>query len=224
VTSQPPLPPRPKAASIFMAVPIVFLGALGLAFGILWILTHYGDPTAEGEPVRIAFSGACLDAATPLLVERAKQVGMPVEMVGDTMLTTLPDMPDARTSIPAMLTTPGTFSLTGNGLDLGNDDIEDVAIELNNAGMPETLLKMNADARAAIKALDDAVELTPSIDGEDLTVFKASIIKEEGIVSLHAGEGMTADRMKRAADRAIVLAHGPLPCPISVRGVRAEGD
>ena len=28
------LPPRPKAASLFMAVPIVFLGALGLAVAV----------------------------------------------------------------------------------------------------------------------------------------------------------------------------------------------
>jgi hypothetical protein len=207
-----------------MAVPIVFLGTLGLAFGILWMLTHFGDPTAEGESVRIEFSGACIDSAAPLLIERAFQVGMPARMEGGTMHTTLPDIEQARTSIPQMLATPGHFALTGTGVEMSNDDIEDVAIELNNAGMPETLLKLNADARALIRTLDDSVELTPAIDGEPMPPFKVSTIKEEGIVVLHAGEGKTADRMKRAADRAILLAHGPLPCSISVRGVQSAVD
>jgi hypothetical protein len=199
---------------MFMAVPIVFLGSLGLAFGVLWILTHFGNPTAEGESVRIEFSGACLDSASPMLIERAKQVGMTATMEGEFMDTTLPDMPDARSTIPEMLATTGHFRLTGIGVELNNDDIEDVAIELNNGGMPETLLKLNPDARALIKTLDDTIELNPVID--------VASVKEEGIVTLHAGEGMTAIRMRRAADRAILLAHGPLPCSITVRGVQSS--
>lgn len=207
-----------------MAVPVVFLGSLGLAFGILWAITHFGDPTADGAAVQIEFSGSCMEEATPLLLGRATQVGMPATMEGTLMTTTLPDIPEAEQQIPDLLITQGELALIGEGVSLGNDDLEDVAIELDNAGMPQTLLKLDADARALIKSIDDKVEITPSIDGEPLPAVKASTIKEDGIVTLHAGEGVTAMRMKRAADRAIILAHGPLPCAISVRQIKNAAD
>ena len=90
-----------------MAAPIVFLGGLGLAVALLFVLTRYGDTTAQGESVAIAFEGVCLDDAMPLIEARAHQVGMPTEMVGQTMKTTLPDMENARVLIPQLLVTTG---------------------------------------------------------------------------------------------------------------------
>jgi len=205
-----------------MAVPLVFLSFLGLAFATLWGITRFGNPTSTGASVTIEFSAACLDEATPMLVERAKQVGMPVEMKNGVMHTTLPELPDAQNTIPQLLTTPGQLILKGENFEASNDDIEEVAIELDRAGMPQTLVKFNANTRAAIKELEDTVELQPILDGVEMNAVKALEIKEEGILSIHAGEGKTADRMQRAADRAIVLAHGPLPC--SVQSVVSAAD
>lgn len=221
MTTTPPLPPRPKAASIFMAVPVVFLGFLGLSFLVLWVITRFGEPSADGESVEITFSGACLDEAAPYLTERAQQVGMTAQMANGTMRTTLPDIENARSIVPAMLTTTGALMVTADGFQVGNDGIADVAINLDKAGMPETLIKFNADIRAAIKALEDNTQLQPSIDGQVLPDVRASDVKEEGVLALHSGDGKTSIRMQRAADRAIVLAHGPLPCPIQVESVRA---
>ena len=203
-----------------MAVPVVFLGFLGLSFLVLWVITRFTEPSADGESVEIAFSGACLDEATPILVERAQQVGMDAQMSGGTMRTTLPDIENARSVVPAMLGTIGVLRVAADGFEATNDSIEDVAINLDKAGMPETLIKFDPDTRAAIKELDDKVALQPSIDGITLPSILASNVKEEGVLSLHSGDGKTALRMQRAADRAIVLAHGPLPCPITVESIR----
>ena len=207
-----------------MAVPVVFLGCLGLAFATLWGVTRFGNPTSTGESVTIEFSAACLDEAMPMIAERAKQVGMPVELKGGVMHTTLPELPNAKATIPQLLTTPGQFALKGENFHAGNDDIEEVAIDLDRAGMPQTLIKFNSGTRAAIKELDDTVPLLPTLDAVEMPSVTAVKVKEDGVLSIHSGEGKTADRMQRAADRAIVLAHGPLPCSVQVQNIRSAGD
>ena len=207
-----------------MAVPVVFLGFLGLSFGILWVITNYGDTTAKGDPVAIEFASACLDEARPILSERAKEIGMPVEWREESMYTTLPDLPEAKTHVPSLLITPGSLVLRGDDFKIGNESFEDVAIDLDNAGMPQTLIKLDAPTRAAVKELEDTVELVPTLDEQTLTSILASTVKEDGIVSLNSGEGKTADRMRRAADRAILLAHGPLPCAVRVQRVQSIAE
>ena len=203
-----------------MAVPVVFLGFLGLSFLVLWVITRFGEPSADGEFVEIIFSGTCLDESTPPLLKRAQQVGMDAKMDNGSMRTNLPDIENARSIVPAMLATTGALLVTADGFEAGNDAIQDVAINLDKAGMPETLIKFSAGARAAIKELDDNMQLQLSIDGQALPSVRVANVKEEGVLSLHSGEGKTSIRMQRAADRAIVLAHGPLPCPIQVQSVR----
>ena len=204
-----------------MAVPVVFLGFLGLSFAILWGITHYGDPTSQGEGVTIDFDSPCLDDAAPILIERAKQIGMPVEMVNGSMRTTLPDVPNARSTIPTLLTTPGHLVVKGGSFEVDNETFEEVAIDLDNAGMPQTLIKFDSDTYAALKNLDDALDLQPILDGVALSPVKALEVKKEGVLQIHSGEGKTADRMQRAADRAILLAHGPLPCGVTAGGVQS---
>ena len=205
-----------------MAVPVVFLGFLGLSFAVLWVVTNYGDTNTTGESIAIEFSSACTEDSVRLLGERAKEIGMPVQWEGSTLYTKLPDIPDARAKIPVLLTTPGTLIIRADGFEASNQNVADVAINLNNAGMPETLLQFDAPTRAAVKELSDDVSLVPTLDGTELSPVLASTVKEEGIFSLHSGEGKTADRMQRAADRAIILAHGPLPCDVSVQQVQSN--
>ena len=108
------LPPRPKAASLFMAVPIVFLGALGLAVAVLFGVTRFGDQTASGEQVSIRFGAACIDDAQAQLLARAEQIGMPATMDGGTMTATLPT-PDAANLIPELLVRQGRLSVVPDG-------------------------------------------------------------------------------------------------------------
>ena len=217
------LPPRPKAATLFMAAPIVFIGAMGVAVAVLWGVTRFGSSTATGAEVEISFSSPCMDAAAPLLLARAQQVGMPAQMEGSVMTVTLPDMQDAERLIPDLLVQPGHFSLTDKdgSLSLDNGAIDEVAIDLDDAGMPVTIMKLNAGARAVIKDADAELTLIPEFDGNSFAEVRVSLLQESPEVSLYSGEGRTSVRMKRAADRAIVLAHGPLPCTVRVTGVAA---
>ena len=206
-----------------MAAPIVFLGGLGLAVARLFVLTRYGDTTTQGESVAIAFEGACIDDAMPLIEARANQVGMPTEMVGRTMQTTLPDMENARILIPQLLVTTGTFALhdAGGQTVFTNADIEDVAIDLDESGMPVTFVKLDAGARARVRGMTAEDELVPFVDGSSFQPLTVERLQDDAEIQLHSGVGMTADRMKRAADLAIILEHGPLPCAIRVGSVTA---
>ena len=220
------LPPRPKAASLFMAVPVVFIGAMGLAVAVLYGLTRFGDQTASGDAVAISFSGACLDRATPLLIARAEQVGMPVTMSGSTMSAVLPDIPDAANTIPALLVREGQFALASkdDSVRFDNGHIDAVAIDLNTAGMPITMLKLNAAARAKLKGMTPELELHPEIDGTPFESIKVSQLQETPEITIPSGDGRTSERMKRAADHAIVLEHGPLPCAIHITNVAAANS
>lgn len=217
------IPPRPKAATLFMAAPVVFLGSLGLAVAILFVVTRFGDATAQGERVEIEFSGSCMAEAAPVLSARADQIGMPASLSGNTMVATLPNMENARILVPQLLITMGAFQADdANGkTHLTNKQIHEVAIDLDESGMPVTYVKLNADGRAILKNADDQTVLTPTVDGSAFPDIGIDALKDEPVIALHSGSGMTADRMKRAADLAIVLEHGPLPCPLRIVGVSA---
>ena len=206
-----------------MAVPIVFIGALGLAVAVLYGLTRFGDQTATGDAIAMTFAGGCMDRASDLLIARAEQIGMPVQMSGSTMTAVLPDMPDAANLIPALLVRPGRFSLQDPSGEFRfvNGHIDAVAIDLDTAGMPVTLLKLNAAARAELKAMPADLSLQPEIDGTTFETMKASQLQETPEVTIHSGDGRTSVRMMRAADRAIILEHGPLPCAIHLTNVAA---
>ena len=206
-----------------MAAPIVFLGGLGLAVALLFVLTRYGDTTTQGESVAIAFEGVCIDDAMQIIEARANQVGMPTAMVGQTMQTTLPDMENARILIPQLLVTTGTFALhdAAGQTVFTNADIEDVAIDLDESGMPVTFVKLDAGARARVRGMTAQDELVPLVDGSSFQPLTVETLQDDAEIQLHSGVGMTADRMKRAADLAIILEHGPLPCAIRVGSVTA---
>jgi len=208
-----------------MAVPIVFLGTLGLAVAILFGVTRFGDQTASGDQVSITFGASCIDDARTQLIARAGQIGMPATMDGETMTATLPDMPDAANLIPELLARQGRLSVIDPGGEpvFDNGHIDAVAIDLNEAGMPVTMLKLNAEARAMLKTLDADLELQPEIDGEAFPKIRVSSLQDTPELSFPSGEGKTSDRMKRAADRAIILEHGPLPCRVHITNVTIAG-
>ena len=204
-----------------MAVPVVFIGLMGLAVALLYGLTRFGDQTASGDAVAMTFSGSCMERATPLLVARAEQIGMPVTMNDGVMTATLPQLEDAANAIPALLVRPGHFKLqnTDSSVRFDNGHIDAVAIDLDNAGMPVTMLKLNAAARATLTDLDPTMELRPEIDGTHFDSVRVQVLQDTPEITMTSGDGRTSVRMKRAADRAIILEHGPLPCAIHILNV-----
>ncbi len=215
------LPPRPKAASLFMAVPIVFLGALGLAVAVLFGVTRFGDQTASGAQAAIAFAGPCLGDARAHILARAQQIGMPAVMEGDVMTATLPDLDDAENLIPALLVRSGQLTVRDDegATVFDNGHIDAVAIDLDSAGMPVTVLKLSAGARAKLKTMESDRRLQVQVDDETFDSVKTSALQDTPELTLTSGDGKTSVRMKRAADRAIILEHGPLPCQVHVTNV-----
>jgi hypothetical protein len=142
-------------------------------------------------------------------------------MSGLDMTVHLPDLPDARSAVPELLVTPGSFKLLSSdgSLVFDNQNIDEVAIDLDEVGMPQTLIKLDSSARSALVDIADDMIFTPSIDDGTLPDVTGEVLKEDGVVSIYGGEGITEVKMRRAADRAIVLAHGPMPCAVRVISV-----
>ena len=59
-----------------------------------------------------------------------------------------------------------------------NGHIDAVAIDLDEAGMPVTMLKLNAEARAALKDMDAELDLQPELDGEAFPKVSVSTLRE----------------------------------------------
>jgi hypothetical protein len=215
-----PLPPRSTAATAFMAVPIVFIGGLGALVALLWVMTGM-DSTAEGERVVIQFDSACGEESSVILLERARQIGMDPVMSGMNMTTNLPDLPDARSAVPKLLVTPAIFKLVSSDgtFEFDNQNIDEVAIDLDEVGMPQTLIKLDSGSRSALIDIEDDLIFTPTLDDNTLPTVTGAELKDEGVLSIYGGDGITEVKMRRAADRAIVLAHGPMPCAVHVISV-----
>ncbi len=215
--------PRPMVASLFMAAPIVFIGAIAIAVVILWALTRFGANEATGQRVAIALEAGCMAEAEPLLTARADQIGMNPSFEADTLMVTLPKLDDAIDLIPALLVRPGRFTLdnAATGLSFDNLGIEQVSIDLDNAGMPNTLIKLTAAVGAVLAEVDQAAVFVPTLDGLVFDGLTVGRLVEDGELILVVDHGKTADRMQLAADQAIILAHGPLPCSVRVKGVAA---
>jgi hypothetical protein len=203
-----------------MAVPIVFIGALGVLVALLWVVTGM-DSFAEGDQVTIRFDSACGEESSAILVERARQIGMDPVMSGLNMTVQLPDLPDARTDVPNLLVTPGVFTLVSSddALAFDNKNIDEVAIDLDEVGMPQTLVKLDSGARTSLIDIADDLVFTPTLDDNTLPTVTGAELKDEGVLSIYGGDGITEVKMRRAADRAIVLAHGPMPCAVRVISV-----
>ena len=161
-----------------------------------------------------------------MLLARAGQIGMPATIAGSTMTATLPNMEDAQAEVPLLLIRSGTFTILDESdkAVFTNTHVDDVAIDLDNSGMPNTLVRLDANARLDLISMDDSTSLTPVVDGVRYGSLMAKDLKEEAVVTLHSGEGRTSLRMKHAADLAIILAHGPLPCSIQLSGVAEDPE
>lgn len=218
-----PIQPRPKAVLLFMTAPMVFALFLMLAAGTVALLGRMGTD-ATGARLTLRFSGACVAAARPFIQGRAEEIGLGepqyAEDDGGLRLTaTMPGLPDDATAMPALLARPGRFTVQHNGAVLAeNADLRMVEIRLDESGMPYTWVQLGPDAverlRAAIAA-DPQGKLIVYLDDEVVSERPNTAQMTDESLRVVTGEGMTADRMRVAADRAIVLHNGPIPCALS---------
>ena len=211
-----------------MAAPLIVATALMLATVTLALLAWKGG-TAEGARLRIELTGTCGEQAIPILVARMQEMGLgeaqaTSSATGVTLVATMPGSAENEADhIPAMLARQGLLTagppaqptFTGEG-------VEEAQIRLDESGLPYTWLTLSAPALESLKAAaaaDPEGVLTLRLDAIDAPPRPHSKPINDGGIRLLPGEGITRERMQVAADHAIVLTHGPLPCPLTVGSV-----
>lgn len=216
-----------RMSMAFRAIPIVFAFVLAANVGLLYFLGGRGG-SADGDRVEIVLATSCAQSAAPLVMARVDAIGL-----GDPELdtaasplrlrATLPDMPDARTHIPALLARRGALRvLHGEAQVASSEDMLDSVLTLDEGGMPFNQLSFRAEAVTAIQAVldqDPDGELVFLLDDEELARRPNAIHMKDGALKVAAGTGVTRERMLRATDRQILLTNGPLPCDVEVASV-----
>ncbi len=229
--------PRSEAFQRFMAAPLIVATVLMLATATLAVLAWVGG-TAEGDRLRIELQGTCSEASIPMLSARMDEMGLGDPRVstvagGVVIEATMPGTTeDEHIHVPALLARRGV--LTAGSADapvFTHEDVEEAQIRLDESGLPYTWLTLSAKA---LEALSTAAEAHPDEDMplliDDIEApprpFGKPVV--EGGIRLLPGDGVTRARMRVAADHAIVLTHGPLPCSWRVGSVtpldRTQGD
>lgn len=216
-----------RIALIYRAVPVVFGLILVANVVALYVLGRMGG-TARGDRVEIVFTTACPTDAAAVIAARVDAMGLgePQQQVqGDTvrLVATLPGLDDDRTAVPALLAREGRLQVRHGDQVLATEaDLSGVTVALDESGMPYDELSFQGEVATRLAQAVDADpkgELVFLLDGEELARRPNSVKILDEKVKVTAGEGITRDRMRRAADRAIVLDSGPQPCPVSVASV-----
>ena len=221
--------PRSEAFQRFMAAPLIVASVLMLATASLAFLAWRGG-TAEGERLQVELTGSCGAEAAPILAARMDEMGLgsPTATVSDTGVTLIATMPgsqdDEAAHVPQMLARTGhLLAGTAEAPLFTHEGVEEAQIRLDESGLPYTWLTLSPVALKALEAAaagDPDGELPLSVDGIVAPSRPHDKPINEGGIRLLPGDGVTRARMRVAADHAIVLTHGPLPCPLSVGAVR----
>lgn len=233
-TLDPDLPNRGKLGMLMLAVPIVSVAIVGTLYLVLAFLGAQGHP-ADGPLVEVELRG-CPEAQA-IVAERAAFVGLP-EVVFRPLAAT-DDAPAGfvmTARFPreerVIASLPGTLSATGKVEVRAGDDGEVLATEADIADAtvvptfldaPRAQVTLVPEAAKKLKLhmglhLDDHISVW--IDGERYSRRHNAPPEEHGQLDLEQPELPAETRIDRAAHAAVVLAHGALPCPLTVGPVR----
>jgi preprotein translocase subunit SecD len=103
-------------------------------------------------------------------------------------------------------------------------DLEAAALHLDESGMPYNRLDFKAEAAERIRSRTAAApdqSVAFMLDGEEIGSRPNTVEMTDRSLRLLSGEGLTADRMRRATDQNILLTTGPHPCQVAVASVAA---
>jgi preprotein translocase subunit SecD len=132
---------------------------------------------------------------------------------------------DEASHIPALLARQGHLRAGTEASPIfTHEGIEEAQIRLDESGLPYTWLDLNPPAITALEAqavADPDGTMALVLDGVESPTRPFNKPVNDGGIRLLPGDGVTRSRMRIAADQAIVLTHGPLPCPLSVTSVQA---
>jgi hypothetical protein len=212
---------RPKALNRLMLAPISIAFLLVVATGTLvWKMTEERDAT--GQRISLSLQGECLADAKDVILKRADAVGVgnPIFEEGSEGLQltlTLPDMPNAEVDIPTLLLRQGIWTMKADDtVILDNGDITEVALSLDESGMPETLLSFESGSKETAQMYLDAHQ-----DGNTvLWLDDDKIITRPNTIPISDGFRLISTntepkvRMKESADFVILLSNPTIDCSI----------
>jgi hypothetical protein len=214
---------QPRKGALLLLIPVAMVAlvfalyAVALAFGL------YGRP-ADGERV-VLVASACPEARA-VVAHRVNAMGLgdPVfdEVPGGFQLTvTLPAEADVAASIPVTLATPGRLRAVRESQPdvalIENAQITGAAIRQDLTLIPWTVITLAPEGYEALLAWvreQRDGKVVWSVDGEPIgTVSNLKGAATEVEISPALDDDRA--RMMRAAELAIVLDSGPLPCPVA---------
>ena len=220
--------PRSEAFQRFMAAPLIVASVLMVATATLAVLAWIGG-TADGERLQIDLQGSCAPSSLPLLAARADELGLGdprvSEVAGGVRIeATMPGTADDEAQhVPELLARRGALTAGPPTAPIfTRDNLELAQIRLDESGLPYTWLELDDTALAALAAAAEADpdgEMALQVDHVTAPPRPFHKTVSDGGIRLLPGDGPTRDRMRVAADHAIVLTHGPLPCDWRVGSV-----
>jgi len=214
---------KPRAGCLFVILPVFLAAGILIAYVVLFGVGSMGF-TATGDRVRLHVQ-TC-EQARPLIQARVDMMGL-----GDPAFTdaddgfvieaTLPNTPAAATA-PTTLVRGGDF-VVRQGTDgpqvLGPDAVETAEFSLKELGNPLVVVTLTREAQKTLeKHMEDHVEdeITVWIDQEMVFQRANDPPFRRREVDLRAEGDDGQQNMTRAVDWAMVMTHGPLPCPARI--------
>ncbi len=219
------LPPR--AGCWFLLLPILAAAAIVGGYGAVLLLGSQGR-SADGALVRIAFEG-CAEAR-PAVLERIAAMGLPQRGVEDApggfaATVQLPSDLAAAAEIPATLAATATFAIRlGEAPDgellVASDGVASATLRLDFTVDAKAAIQLTPDAQQALEAAAAAHPgevVTAWLDDTPMTRRKLSTTSAWDRLDLEPRTGDREASIRRAAEWALLVDQGPLPCPLTFR-------
>lgn len=216
---------RPLVGILFSALPIVSIAIVGTAYATLFWAGAEGRP-ADGALTRVRFA-ACPEAQ-PVLAGRVEDMGLGEvtwahEGAEIVLQARFPSDPAVAQGIPTTLSRPGVL-VVHDGEDptrviATNADVESASPYLGFRAAPTTLIQLQREPGKRLKQYMEEnfkSHLVMKMDGEVLLRRKNMPSEPLGQLMVEAEASTDPRVVTLAAERAVVLNHGPLPCPVSV--------
>ncbi len=220
-----------RLALAWRVAPILLVLFLAANAAVLFVLVQRGG-SASGERLQVDFAVECGQAAADVMAARADAMGLgdPQWTVRDghiTLIATMPGLDDDRTAVPALLARPGVFEVRSHDdVLVSRADLMDAGLTLDESGMPYVAVTVTPDALDRLQqaaAADPEGTLDFMLDGERISARPNRMELADEPLRVIVEEGSTRDKMRKSADRAFVIEHGPQPCDVTVTSVTLAG-